>query len=292
VKFISFRSVNRETWGTYGKDGGVIDLGAEFGTRIPTLRDYLGTDDAEKAKVAEYLNTGFGDNSGKASDFPAGDIELLAPITNPDKIICVGWNYREHAKEAGIELPDHPTLFARWPNSHVPHGNPILAPAESEMFDYEGELAVIIGKPARRVSEADALYYVGAYSIYNDATLRDYQRHSSQYMPGKNFYQSGAFGPCLVTADEIPDPKVLTLETRLNGEVVQHTGIDDLIFSIPELISYISRFTELVPGDVIATGTPSGAGLGRTPPLWMKPGDTIEVEVSQVGVLTNPVAAG
>jgi 2-keto-4-pentenoate hydratase/2-oxohepta-3-ene-1,7-dioic acid hydratase in catechol pathway len=292
VKLITFRSVNRETWGTYGPDGGVIDLGAEFRTRIPTLKAYLAADDREKAKVAEYLKTGFGDNSGKASDFPAADITLLEPIRNPDKIICVGWNYREHAKEAGIDLPDHPTLFARWPNSHVPHGVPILAPAESEKYDFEGELAVIIGKPARRVSEADALDYVGGDSIYNDATLRDYQRHSSQYMPGKNFYRSGAFGPCMVTADEVPDPKALTLETRLNGEVVQHTGIDDLIFSIPELMAYITRFTELVPGDVIATGTPSGAGLGRTPPLWMKPGDTIEVEVSKIGVLTNPVEAG
>lgn len=292
MKLISFKVVNRESWGTYAPDGGIIDLGAEFITSIPTLRDYLAADDAAKAKVAEYLGTGFGDNSGKASDFPASDITLLEPIRDPAKIICVGWNYREHAKEAGIELPDHPTLFARWANSHVPHNHPILAPAESEMFDYEGELAAIIGKPARRVSEADALSYVGGYSIYNDATLRDYQRHSSQYMPGKNFFQSGAFGPCMVTADEIPEPAALTLETRLNGEVVQHTGIDDLIFSIPKLIAYISSFTELVPGDVIATGTPSGAGLGRTPPLWMKAGDTIEVEVSNVGVLTNPVEAG
>jgi 2-keto-4-pentenoate hydratase/2-oxohepta-3-ene-1,7-dioic acid hydratase in catechol pathway len=291
VKLISYRVVNRESWGTYASDGGIIDLGAEFGTTIPTLRDYLAADDAAKAKVAEYVGTGFGGNAGKASDFPASDITLLEPIRNPDKIICVGWNYREHAKEAGIELPDHPTLFARWSNSHVPHENPILLPRESEKFDYEGELAAIIGKPARRVSEADALSYIGGYSIYNDATLRDYQRHSSQYMPGKNFFQSGAFGPCMVTADEIPEPADLTLETRLNGDVVQHTGIDDLIFSIPKLIAYISSFTELVPGDVIATGTPSGAGLGRTPPLWMKDGDTIEVEVSKVGILTNPIKA-
>ncbi|HCP01122.1 MAG TPA: hypothetical protein DIT35_06490, partial [Rhodospirillaceae bacterium] len=131
MKFISYRVVNRDSWGTYAADGGVIDLGAEFGTSIPTLRDYMAADDAAKAKVAEYINTGFGGTVGKAADFPASDITLLEPIRNPDKIICVGWNYREHAKEAGVDLPDHPTLFARWPNSHVPHDHPILLPQES-----------------------------------------------------------------------------------------------------------------------------------------------------------------
>ncbi len=167
----------------------------------------------------------------------------------------------------------------------------MIRPRESEMFDYEGELAVIMGKTARRVSEADALKYVGGYSIYNDGSIRDWQRHTSQFLPGKNFYHSGSFGPCMVTADEISDPADLHLETRLNGAVVQSEGVNDLIFNVPQLIHYISTMTELRPGDVIVTGTPSGVGLARDPQLWMKAGDTVEVEISKIGVLSNPIEA-
>ena len=291
MKFISFRTDNRDSWGSYGSDGGVIDLGAEFANTMPSLRAYLASDDAAKAKVAEYLNTGFGDNSGKASDFPASSITLLEPIPDPHAIFCVGLNYRKHAEETGNALPPKPILFPRWPASHVPHGQPMIRPQESEMFDYEGELAVIMGKTARRVSEADALKYVGGYSIYNDGSIRDWQRHTSQFLPGKNFYHSGSFGPCMVTADEIPDPADLHLETRLNSEVVQSEGVNDLIFNVPQLIHYISTMTELRPGDVIVTGTPSGVGLARNPQLWMKPGDTVEVEISKIGVLSNPIEA-
>lgn len=290
MKFVSFRSVNRDTWGIVGKDGGVIDLGAEF-AKLPTLRDYLAADDATKKKVAEYISTGFGDNSGKASDFPMKDVTLLEPITNPGKVICIGLNYRKHAEETGNKLPEHPVCFPRWPESHVAHNQPLLVPKESEKFDYEGELAVIIGKTARRVPEDKAFDYVAGYSIYNDGSIRDWQRHTGQFLPGKNFYHSGSFGPWMVSADEIPDPAALTLETRLNGEVVQHEGIDDLIFNVPQLIAYTSTFIELRPGDVIVTGTPSGVGLARNPQLWMKDGDTVEVEISKIGVLSNPVKA-
>ncbi|MEK9707009.1 MAG: fumarylacetoacetate hydrolase family protein, partial [Alphaproteobacteria bacterium] len=204
---------------------------------------------------------------------------------------CVGLNYRKHAEETGNALPPKPILFPRWPASHVPHGQPMIRPKESEMFDFEGELAVIMGKTARRVSEADALKYVGGYSIYNDGSIRDWQRHTSQFLPGKNFYHSGSFGPCMVTADEISDPADLHLETRLNGAVVQSEGVNDLIFNVPQLIHYISTMTELRPGDVIVTGTPSGVGLARDPQLWMKAGDTVEVEISKIGVLSNPIEA-
>ncbi len=291
MKLISFRIVNRDTWGVYGPDGGVIDLGAEFITSMPTLVDYLTADDGQKAKVDEYLKSGFGGGGGKTSDFPLKDVTLQPPIPNPGKIICVGLNYRKHAEETGNAIPSKPVLFPRWPETHVAHGQPMLAPRESERFDYEGELAVIIGKTARRVPESEALDYVGGYSCYNEGSIRDWQRHSSTYLAGKNFFHSGAFGPCLATADEIPDPSKLTLETRLNGEVVQREGVDDLIFNVPQLIHYISTFIELRPGDVIVTGTPSGVGHVRQPPLWMKPGDTVEVEISGVGVLTNPIEA-
>ena len=291
MKYMSFRYVNRDSWGTYGPDGGVIDLGAEFINTVPTLRDFLGSDDGVKTKVAKYLKTGFGGGGGKTSDFPIGDVTMLPPITNPGKILCVGLNYRKHAEETGNPIPTQPVLFPRWPESHVGHGQPMLAPRESARFDYEGELAVIIGKTARRISESAALDHVAGYSCYNEGSIRDWQRHSSQYLPGKNFFHSGAFGPCLVTADEIPDPSKLTLKTRLNGEVVQHEGVDDLIFSVPQLIAYISTYTELYAGDVIVTGTPSGVGHVRQPPLWMKAGDTVEVEISKIGVLTNPIEA-
>ena len=182
MKFISFRYGNRDTWGIYGPDGGVIDLGAEFITTIPTLRDYLSADEVAKAKVDEYLNTGFGGGGGKTSDFPIGDVTILPPITNPSKMFGVGLNYRKHAQETGNAIPSHPMLFARWPESHVGHGQPILLPRESEHLDYEGELAVIIGKTARRVSESEALDYVAGYSCYNEGSIRDWQGHTSQVL--------------------------------------------------------------------------------------------------------------
>ena len=291
MKFVSYRVVNRESWGVIGADGGVVDLCAEFGNDMPTLRDYLAASDADKAKVAEYLGTGFGGHAGKASDFPMRDITLREPITNPGKILCIGLNYRKHAAEAGLPVPSYPLIFPRWPESHVAHGQPLMAPRESHQFDYEGELAVIIGKTARRVSEADALHYVGGYACYNEGSIRDWQMHTTQYVPGKNFYHSGSFGPCMLSADEVADPADLVLETRLNGEVVQHEGINDLIYNVPQLIAYTSTFTELRPGDVIVTGTPSGVGLARTPQLWMKPGDTVEVEITKIGILSNPIEA-
>jgi acylpyruvate hydrolase len=224
---------------------------------------------------------------------PAVDLSavtLLPPVSHPGKIVCVGLNYTDHSAESGFKQPDYPTLFGRFNSSLIAHGAPILRPAFSEQLDYEGELVAIIGTAARDVAEADALAHVCGYSIFNDASIRDYQFKAPQWTPGKNFDDTGAFGPHFVTADELPAGCVgLKLVTRLNGQVVQEASISDMVFSVAELVSILSKFMTLLPGDVIVTGTPSGVGLARKPPLWMRDGDTVEVEIEQIGVLSNPV---
>ncbi|AVW93369.1 fumarylacetoacetate hydrolase [Celeribacter baekdonensis] len=217
-------------------------------------------------------------------------VTYLPPVSQPEKIICVGLNYRDHSAESGFEQPDYPTLFGRFNSSLIGHDAPILRPAISEELDYEGELVAIIGKEARHVSEADALDYVAGYSIFNDASIRDYQFKAPQWTPGKNFDDTGAFGPTFVTADALPKGCLgLRLQTRLNGEVVQSAMIDEMVFSVAQQIAIISEFLTLRPGDVIVTGTPSGVGLARTPKLWMKDGDVCEVEIDQIGILSNPI---
>jgi 2-keto-4-pentenoate hydratase/2-oxohepta-3-ene-1,7-dioic acid hydratase in catechol pathway len=227
-----------------------------------------------------------------AADFGLDEV-AFAPVI-PDaaaKILCVGINYIPHIKEMGRERPERPVIFVRFGDSIVGHRRPLLAPRESEQFDYEGELAVVIGKRARRIGRESALDYVAGYSCFNDGSVRDYQRHASQFTPGKNFHASGAFGPWLVTTDEIPDPRKLALTTRLNGAVMQHESVGELCFDVPQLIEYCSTWAQLEPGDVIVTGTPGGVGAGRKPPVWMKSGDSVEVEISGIGTLQNPVAA-
>lgn len=281
MRLVSFRRGARDSWGI-AKDEGVIDAGAKLGGRFPTLRDAIAGDAwAELRQMARDAKP----------DLKLSDILHLPVIPNPDKIICVGVNYEEHRKETGRDPSQNPVLFVRFANSQIGHGQPMVKPKVSDKFDYEGELAVIIGRKARHVSEADALNYVAGYACYNDGSVRDWQYHTPQFTPGKNFVATGAFGPWMVTADEIPDPSKLTLATRLNSRVVQQAGTDMMIFDIPFLIRYITTFTELVPGDVISTGTPGGVGAKRTPPLWMKPGDTVEVDISRVGVLRNPIVA-
>jgi 2-keto-4-pentenoate hydratase/2-oxohepta-3-ene-1,7-dioic acid hydratase in catechol pathway len=226
------------------------------------------------------------------ADFAQSDV-TFAPVI-PDaaaKLLCVGVNYMPHIKEMGRERPERPVLFVRFRDSIVGHGQPLLKPRESEQLDFEGELAVVIGKRARRVGRERALEYVAGYSCFNDGSVRDFQRHSQQFTPGKNFHASGAFGPWLVTTDEIADPRRLTLMTRLNGTVMQHESIGELCFDVPQLIEYCSTWTQLEPGDVIVTGTPGGVGAGRKPPVWMKVGDTIEVEITRIGTLRNTVVA-
>lgn len=226
----------------------------------------------------------------EASRHPLSAVRLLPPIPGPAKIICVGVNYDEHRIETGREKAAFPTLFTRFADTLVADGEPLVLPRESERLDFEGELAVIIGKAGRRIAEADALSHVAGYACFNDATIRDWQAHTSQFTPGKNFPATGGFGPWIVTVDEVSDPQSLTLTTRLNGEVVQQASTGDMIFSVARLIAYVSSFTPLSAGDVISTGTPGGVGAKRTPPLWMKDGDTVEVEIAGIGLLRNRVS--
>lgn len=222
---------------------------------------------------------------------PVEDVEPLLPIALEARIFCVGQNYVEHIREMDMELPEYPSIFMRTHASFAPHGAPIVKPAVSDQYDYEGELTLVMGRPARHVAEADALDYVAGYTIMNEGSVRDWQRRVAQVTPGKNWERSGALGPWIATADGIPDPAALTLETRVDGEVRQHTSTGDMVFSIPHLISYISTFCHLMPGDMISTGSPSGAAAGFKPPRWLKPGETLEIEVSGIGTLRNKVVA-
>lgn len=226
-----------------------------------------------------------------APDFEEDAVRFLPPVLTPRRMICVGLNYDAHRKETGRKETDHPTLFVRWPSSVVGHRNPIIKPKHSKRFDFEGELAVIIGKTARHVPKEQAFDIIAGYSCFHDGSIRDYQRHTSQFTPGKNFDASGGFGPWLVTADEIGPSPDLALETRLNGQVVQQGRTCQFIFDIPTLIEYITRFTTLEPGDVIATGTPSGVGDKREPPLYLRPGATLDIEIEKVGLLHLTVEA-
>lgn len=221
----------------------------------------------------------------------ATDLVFLPPIVDPDKILCIGFNYKGHLTETGTPLPEHPSVFVRFVSSQVGHDQPVVAPSISPEFDYEGELAVVIGRPAWRVKASNALDYVAGYTCFAENSVRDFQAHAKQATAGKNFLHSGAIGPWLTTADEIPDPSALSLTTRLNGEVVQQDSLTSLIFNVSELIAYISSFTRLLPGDIIATGTPDGVGLFRDPKLWLRPGDVMEVDIPGVGLLRNRVIA-
>jgi 2-keto-4-pentenoate hydratase/2-oxohepta-3-ene-1,7-dioic acid hydratase in catechol pathway len=262
-------------------DKGVVDLTRRIGSKYPDLRALLAGDGLAEARHAV---------AGAAADFQIADLTLLPVIPNPDKIVCVGLNYEDHLIETGRDKTEKPVLFLRLNNSQVGANQPMLRPRESTHFDYEAEIAVIIGKAGRRISEQDSWSHVAGYSCYNDGSIRDWQRHTSQFTPGKNFKGTGAFGPWMVTADEIPPGTVMTLTGRLNGKEVQRATSEQMIFKIPALIHYISAFTDLLPGDVIVSGTPGGVGAKRTPPLWMKPGDTVEIEIDKVGVLTNSIA--
>lgn len=226
-----------------------------------------------------------------AAGAPLDGARFAPPIPRPGAIWCVGLNYEDHRIETGKAKADYPTLFTRFPVCLVGHGAALLRPRVSEKLDYEGEFAVVIGKPGRHIPEERALDHVAGYSCFDDASVRDYQAHSTQFGPGKNFYRTGGFGPWIASADEIPDPQALSIETRLNGEVVQRSHTSRMSYPVRELIAYLSRITPLRPGDVIATGTPSGVGAARKPPLYLKPGDLVEVEIERVGTLRNPVEA-
>lgn len=217
------------------------------------------------------------------------DVVFAPCVPNPGKIFCIGVNYKKHVLEMGRELPENPWVFTRTPDSFVGHAENLLRPSVSEQYDFEGELALVIGTTAHRVPAAKALDYVAGYCCLNDGSIRDFQRHSGQFTAGKNFYHSGSMGPWMVTADEVGDPSQLQLETRLNGEVMQSSSTEDLIFDVPSLIEYCSTFARLEPGDIIATGTPGGVGAARTPPVWMQAGDSLEISISKIGTLQNDI---
>ena len=228
---------------------------------------------------------------GRDPDHALSEVEPLMPIAHEARVFCVGQNYAEHIREMGMEMPEYPSIFMRTHASFAPHGADIVKPGVSDQLDYEGELTVVIGDDARHVSEAEALGRVAGYTIMNDGSVRDWQRRVAQVAPGKNFDRSGALGPWIATADDIPDPAALTIETRVDGEVRQHSSTADMVFSVPILISYISTFCALRPGDLISTGSPSGAAAGFDPPRWLKPGETLEIEISGIGTLRNEVVA-
>ncbi len=278
MKLMTYTTGGTRTYGI-AVDGGVIDVGARLGGKYPNLAAVLEADALGELGVL----------AGEDPDAALDDVTFLPPLPEPEKIVCVGLNYEAHRVETNNEPSGYPVLFARFAHCQVGHRQPIVRPNNSERLDYEGELVAVIGRRARHVARADALAHLAGYSIYNDGSVRDWQRHTHQFLPGKNFDATGGFGPWIVTADEIPDPTALTLTTRLNGTVMQQANTDQLIFNIPYLVSYLSDFMALKPGDIIITGTPGGVGDRRDPPVYMFGGDTIEVEISAIGTLTNPI---
>jgi acylpyruvate hydrolase len=224
--------------------------------------------------------------------YPIADVTLGLPVPDPDKIVCIGLNYVDHAKEGGHPIPDYPAVFLRTKSSLVAHGQPLVRPLTSDKFDYEAELAIVIGKLAHNVAEASALSHVFGYSCFNDGSLRDYQRKSSQWTMGKNFDGTGPFGPDIVTADELPAGAVgLRIVSRLNGQTLQDGNTSDMIFPVARIIALISEVMTLEPGDVIITGTPAGVGYPRKPPIFLRPGDVCEIEIEGIGILRNPVVS-
>lgn len=281
MKLLSYSYQGQARWGALVGEH-IADLLAASQGRALTLRSALSQFDLPAIEAWT--------DSAKA-DIPLRDVTLLPVVPDAPRIFCVGLNYEEHRVEAKREKTGYPTIFLRLASSQVGHGEALVVPRESISFDFEGEIAIVIGKGGRRIHEEDAWAYVAGYAPYNDGSVRDWQAHTTQWTPGKNFPATGGFGPYMVTRGEIADGQILAITTRLNGETVQHANTEHLIFPIPSLIAYLSTFTALEPGDVIVTGTPGGVGFKRQPPLYMRPGDFVEVEVDGVGLLSNTVCA-
>ena len=273
MKFISFEIDGKASYGLIEGEG-VIDLAAIFGDQAADLKALIAQGLLQHAAEAAV---------GRAADFSLAAVTLLPVIPNPGKIVCVGLNYRDHVHETGRTVTESPTLFLRVPQSQVAHGEDLILPAESTRLDYEGEIAVIIGKGGRRITEAEAWNHIAGYACYNDGSIRDWQNATPQWTAGKNFWRTGAFGPWMVPAHEIKPGQNMTLVTRLNGQEMQRASTDMLIHSIPRQIAYISTFTPLEPGDVIVTGTPGGVGAKRVPPVFRRAGDRVEVGVVAIG---------
>jgi len=263
-------------------DSGVIDLTRHVGERYPDL----------KAVIADGATDGLARYSESRPHYDPTEVTWLPVIPNPGKILCIGVNYEDHRAETANDEVSYPAMFLRTTESQTGHRTAIVRPVESHTLDYEAEIALIIGTEGRRIQRHEAWAHIAGYSCYNDGSVREFQRHTTQYTAGKNFPSTGAFGPWMVTADEIPPETVLTLTCHLNGELMQKATTDQMIFGIPAIIEYVSRVTRLQPGDVVVTGTPGGVGARRTPPVWMKPGDTVTVSVDRIGVLENTIVDG
>jgi acylpyruvate hydrolase len=283
VRFVRYKAQNTEGLAVQrdGEARGLLSTEAGFPGRLDML---IGSGLLALEKAAKTLSS--------APVIDLTSLDRLPPVAAPEKVICVGLNFRDHSAESGFKQPDYPTLFSRFNSSLIGDGAPLVRPRVSDQFDFEGELVAVVGKGGRHIPTALALDHVIGYSIFNDVSVRDYQFKTPQWTVGKNFDDTGAFGPSLVTADELPlGCKGLLLQTRLNGDVVQSASTDDMVFDVATLISVISEAITLRSGDVIVAGTPSGVGVSRKPPLFMKPGDTVEVEIEKIGILSNPVVA-
>lgn len=280
MRWLTYAYGGSESFGFINGRDQVVDIGAQ--SDFASLREAIAAN-----ALADLANA-----HANASGTPLTEITYLPPIPQPDKILCAGVNYKAHMEETGREATANPTIFVRFGNAQIGHEAPMIKPPESERLDFEGEIALIIGKAGRRISSSDAMSHVAGFSCYNDGSVRDFQRHTTQFTPGKNFVGTGGFGPWMITPDEAGDLAEMEVTTRLNGEVMQNAKAALLIFGFDELIAYCSTFTELVPGDVIVTGTPGGVGAARNPPVFMVDGDVIEVEVKPIGTLRNKVVNG
>ncbi|QHE86494.1 fumarylacetoacetate hydrolase family protein [Hydrogenophaga sp. BPS33] len=280
MQLASFEHDGRASYGLVGADGRHLPAPAAFQARFADLKAAIAAGELTALKTAA---------EAAGVSLTAQQVRLLPVIPNPGKLICVGLNYKTHVAETKRADSEFPSLFLRFNDSLAAHGETVLRPSFSERFDWEGELAFVIGKGGRHIAKENAFEHIAGYACFNDVSVRDWQRHTHQFTPGKNFPGTGPFGPFLATRDEVPDVTALQLQTRLNGQVVQNASVGDLIFDIPTIVAYISRFTPLSPGDVIATGTPGGVGDRREPPLYMKEGDVVEVEITGLGILRNPI---
>ncbi len=287
MRLLSFEFKGRETFGLLNGGDGIIEIPARIGPKAAGLRQWLAAGgDLTELRTLETAPV----------DVPLAEVKLLPVIPDPRHIWCLAINYEDHIAEiktVGIQRdrPAHPALFMRYADSLVAHDRPMLLPTVSDQFDWEGELAVIIGRGGRHIEASRAMEHVAGYSIFNDGSIRDWQFHTRQIAPGKNFLHTGALGPWMVTHDAVADPHALAITTRLNGMVMQHGNTTDMIFKIPQFIAYVSTVLPLEPGDVLATGTPSGVGFSRKPPIFMKAGDLCSVEIEGIGTLTNPIVA-
>ncbi|HTW85760.1 MAG TPA: fumarylacetoacetate hydrolase family protein [Candidatus Sulfotelmatobacter sp.] len=285
MKLCTFRAGGPDRVGAW-TERGIVDLLAADPDLPDSVAGVLAGGPAVLARAARAA-----DAAGPAYRSRRDEIELRPPVPNPAKIICIGLNYRDHAAEVKLELPSFVAVFAKWPNTLIADGDPIVIPAASHRVDYEAELAFVVGTRARHVAEADALAVIGGYTCFNDVSVRDYQARTSQWTMGKVWDTHGPCGPYVVTADEIPDPNALRIACSIDGEVLQDSSTAQMVFSVPRLVAELSAVMTLEPGDIVATGTPAGVGMSRNPRRWIKPGERVRVEIERIGALENPAVA-